>query len=77
MVPSLSTALDERLDVSCQHDHRHVAAGHHGIVELAQIELRAQRLLSLGAQPIDLAVTDLVATRLAGPDGFPAMIGTT
>src|SRR5262245_49302052 len=58
---------NERVDVASQDHHRHTAAHHHRIVELAEVELVAEGLLRLLAQTVDPAVTHFVTTRLARP----------
>src|SRR6185436_19503233 len=45
----------------------HVAAEHDGVVERLQIELRSERRFRLLALAVDLAVADLVPSRLPGP----------
>src|SRR5688500_5137536 len=58
---------DMRVDHPLEQSERDVAAEHQRIVERAEVETRAERLLGLFAQTDDLAVADLVAAGLAGP----------
>src|SRR5688572_3034792 len=59
--------LDEPVDAASQCQHRDTAARHQRVVELAEVEALAQRLLRLRAQPVDLAVSHFVSAGLAGP----------
>ena len=58
---------DERVDDPSERDHRYAARLDDDVVELAQVELRTELLLRLGAQPDDLAVPDLVSACLTWP----------
>src|ERR1700727_2195576 len=62
-----SRPLDEPIDHPVQHVQRHAAGGEQCIVEGAQVEAVAQRLLGLVAQRVDMKVADLVAAGLARP----------
>jgi hypothetical protein len=53
------------VDVLGEYVERHAAAEHHGIVERLHVEPRSECRRRLLALPIDLAVTHLVAARLA------------
>src|SRR5689334_7999642 len=64
---SSSGLTDIVVNVLRQYVERHIAAEHHGVVKRLQVVLRAERLDRLLALPVDLAVADLVAARLAGP----------
>src|SRR5688572_25070829 len=70
MTPAGKLALscrDKAIDDPTEGQHGHAAAGHHRVVELAEIKALAQGLLRPGAQSVDLAVTHLVAAGLARP----------
>src|SRR5882724_9702574 len=58
---------DVLVDVLRQHVERHVAAEHYRVVERLEIVARPERSLRALALPVDLAVPDLVATRLSRP----------
>src|SRR6185295_16981338 len=58
---------DETIDAPAQRQHRDTATRHHGVIELPEVELLAQRVLRLGAQAVDLAVAHLVTAGLSGP----------
>src|SRR5690349_16217120 len=62
---------DKPVDDPPQRQHGYAAAGHHRVVELAEVVFPAQRLLRVGAQPVDLAVSHLVAAGLAWPGTVP------
>ena len=55
------------VDVFCKHVEWHVSSAHDGIVEGFQVEPRSKRCFRFLALPVDLAVADLVATRLSRP----------
>jgi hypothetical protein len=61
----LRPLLDERIDIASQDNHRHIPAPHHGIIEQTQVKLASQLSAGFGSQAVDLAVPDLVTTRLA------------
>src|SRR5690242_5491294 len=65
--PSTRRRTDVLVDVFRQDIERDVAAEHHRVVERLQIELRPECRLCLVAQPVDLAVPDLVTTCLSRP----------
>src|SRR5262245_62367890 len=58
---------DVPVDDLRQHVERHVAATHHRVVERLEIVLRPEGSLRALALAVDLAVADLVATRLSWP----------
>src|SRR5215470_18788833 len=61
------SAPDVFLDVFREHVEWYVSAEHHGVIEGFRVKLRSQCLLRNLALPVDLAVSHLVAARLAGP----------
>jgi xanthosine utilization system XapX-like protein len=66
---------DPAIDLAFQHGQRHRAVLQHFGVELAHVELRAQFLLGLGAQLLDLQLADLVSQRLPRPGDVALRLG--